>query len=85
MAAAGTLSPDKKNYTNGLVNNHAYAVVGAFTLSNGVRIVKMSNPWGVDVYTGAWSDKSALWTSALRKEVNSVDNEQDGIFFQPIE
>lgn len=61
MLGAGTF-PIPKKYTNGLVNAHIYAVLGAFTLSTGVRIVKMSNPWGRDVYTGAWSDKSALWT-----------------------
>ena len=62
MVAAGTWSPSVKTYTNGLVNNHAYAVLSTHTLSNGTRIVKMSNPWGYDVYTGNWSDKSSLWT-----------------------
>ena len=68
-------------YTNGLVNNHAYSILGAYTLSNGVRLVKMSNPWGYDVYTGDWSDNSSKWTSAFRAAVGSVVNENDGLFF----
>jgi hypothetical protein len=57
------------NYTNGLVPGHAYALHSVHTLSNGVRLVRLSNPWGVDVYTGDWSDNSSLWTATLRAEV----------------
>jgi len=57
------------NYTNGLVAGHAYALHSVHTLSNGVRLVRLSNPWGVDVYTGDWSDNSSLWTATLRAEV----------------
>ena len=67
------------------MNNHAYSLFGAYKLSNGVRLVKLSNPWGVDKYTGDWSDNSSKWTDALRKEVGSSVNEEDGTFFQPIE
>ena len=81
MLASGTFSPLKKTYTNGLVNNHAYAIVGYNTLSNGVRLVRMSNPWGVDVFKGDWSDSSPLWTPALRAEVGSTVDEYDGVFF----
>ena len=45
----------------------------------------MVNPWGFDGYIGDWSDKSSLWTDALRNEVGSIDDKQDGIFFQTIE
>ena len=82
MAAGTRGSP---SYPNGLVNNHAYSLFGAYKLSNGVRLVKLSNPWGVDKYTGDWSDSSSKWTDALRKEVGSSVNEEDGTFFQPIE
>jgi hypothetical protein len=85
MIAAATFPDGAKKYTNGLVNGHAYALVGAYKLSNGVRLVKLSNPWGYDVYKGTWSDKSILWTQALRDEVGSVDNDQDGVFFQTLE
>ena len=85
MIAAGTYSPEKMKYTNGLGNSHAYGLLGAFELSNGIWLVKMVNPWGFDGYIGDWSDKSSLWTDALRNEVGSIDDKQDGIFFQTIE
>ena len=72
-------------YKDGIVNSHEYAVLSAKKLSNGVRLVKCSNPWGRDAYTGTWSDSSSLWTDALRKEVGSVNNEGDGVFFMTVE
>lgn len=72
-------------YTNSLVPGHAYAVLGAYKLSNGVRLVKMANPWGVDSYTGDWSDTSSKWTTTLRNEVGSTNNDNDGVFFQTVE
>ena len=84
MFAAGT-KDSSYTYSNGLVNNHAYALLGIYTLSNGVRLVKTSNPWGVDVYTGDWSDNSSKWTSTFRAAVGSTVNENDGVFFQTVE
>jgi Calpain family cysteine protease len=81
ITAAGTKCP--YTYTNGLVNCHAYALHGVYTLSNGVRLVKLSNPWGYDAYTGDYSDGSSLWTSTLRAEVSSVQDVNDGTFFMP--
>ncbi len=45
----------------------------------------MMNPWGVDSYTGEWSDTSTLWKDTLRQEVGAVNNNNDGVFFQTIE
>jgi len=39
------------------------------------------NPWGVDSYTGEWSDTSTLWKDTLRQEVGAVNNNNDGVFF----
>ena len=78
IMSASTLD---KTYTNGLAGGHAYALLGIYKLSNGVRLVKLANPWGVDSFKGDWSDNSSKWTPALRKEVASVVNEQDGVFF----
>lgn len=83
ILTAGTQG--NKTYTNGLVGGHAYALLGIYKLSNGVRLVKLANPWGVDAFNGDWSDNSSKWTPALRKEVASVVNEQDGVFFQTVE
>ena len=43
----------------------------------------MRNPWGAEDYNGAYSDKSPLWTPALRKQAGSVIG-NDGEFFIPI-
>ena len=46
----------------GLVSGHAYSLLAAKELSNGVRLVKLRNPWGRFEWKGAWSDNSELWT-----------------------
>jgi hypothetical protein len=50
-----------------LPNNHAYTLVGTYSLFNNnvlsTRLVKIRNPWGIDSYTGKWSDTDvASWT-----------------------
>ena len=91
-------SLDKKKYVistacfsgaNGLVAGHAYTIIGVTTVTlpnNGgyQRLVKARNPWGSEKYTGKWSDKSDLWTDAMRNQAGSV-MANDGIFFIPIE
>jgi calpain-15 len=44
----------------------------------------MRNPWGKGEWTGAWSDKSELWTPELREEIGCTI-EDDGTFFIPYE
>lgn len=85
MISGGTKADSAYTYTNGIVNNHAYAILGAYKLTNGVRLIKTSNPWGVDKYFGAWGDESPLWTDALRAQVGSTNNLNDGVFFQTVE
>ena len=58
-------------YTNGLVSGHAYSLIGTHTLSNGVRLVKLVNPHGVDKYTGDWSDSSSKFTEQLHGKCSS--------------
>ena len=59
--------------------------MGVKTLSTGVKLVKMRNPWGVEDYKGDWGDNSSKWTDALAKEVGLVKNKKDGIFYISIE
>ena len=72
MMAVGTYDASF-TYSDGILNNHAYAVLDAYTLSNGVRLLKISNPWGRDVYTGDWSDTSSKWTDDFKKEVSYIN------------
>ena len=78
---------------NGIVGGHAYTVLACYELTtdNGkVRLVKMRNPWGVEQYTGPWSDESELWTDAYRQEVEKAtghasERSNNGIFYMDIE
>lgn len=83
---AGTDGANHDNKTdNGLSMGHAYTVLGTETLSNGTRLVKIRNPWGVEGYKGDWSDTSDKWTAADKKKVGLVNNKKDGIFFMAVE
>jgi len=70
----------------GLSPSHAYVVLGLKILSNGARVVKVRNPWGVERYTCDYNDSSLLWTPELRQEAGATAlAEDDGIFFMTIE
>ena len=66
----------------GLVDGHAYNVMGYTVLSDGTKLIKMQNPWGKDSYNGDWSDSSPLWDSVegAREDAGFVDR-KDGVFF----
>ena len=76
---------DVINNADGIPYSHAYTVLGVNELSTGQRLVRLRNPWGRDSFTGEWSDKSPLWTDALRAEVGVGSDDQDGIIFMSLE
>jgi len=76
---------DKIKSHIGLAGGHAYTIIGYHVLSNGVKLLKLRNPWGVETFTGPWSDSSALWTEALKAEVNLQSNSEDGFFYISLE
>lgn len=51
--------------SKGLFDGHAYAVVSLYE-HNGLRLLKIRNPWGDQEWTGDWSDKSSKWTPELK-------------------
>ena len=57
-----------KDDSTGLVAGHAYAMLRARETSCGVKLVEIRNPWGQGgmEWNGDWSDKSPLWTEALK-------------------
>lgn len=88
---------DKKGYTmttgccarkyGDLYGGHAYTLIGTVTLKTGggtVRLMKIRNPHGREVYTGPWCDKCKEWTPELRMQAGMV-NKNDGIFHIPVE
>lgn len=77
-------NPGVVKLKNGLYYGHAYSVFGAYTLSNGTKLIKVRNPHGKDSYTGAWSDSDTKsWDSIPAAEKNElyVNDEDDGVFF----
>lgn len=62
------------NANTGLVSNHAYSLISVHEVRDAagsdIKLIRLRNPWGTGEWTGDWSDKSALWTDKLKKEVN---------------
>ena len=66
----------------GLCAGHAYTIISIVTMEeNGVRLVRLKNPWGNTEFTGDWSDNSRKWTPQLRKKYNCECDDDEGIFF----
>ena len=68
----------------GLVEGHAYTLINftQITTSQGTKVYlfRIRNPWSQGEWSGDWSDKSKLWDSKAKNQVNFQDKE-DGIFF----
>ena len=86
MITAGSYGDnDKDTNADGLVQGHAYSVISTHKLSNGVRLLKLRNPWGSDSFKGRWSDNSGLWTDEFKKEVGFKQDLNDGFVFMQLE
>ena len=69
----------------GLVNCHAYPIIGTTVLQrNGIRLLKLRNPWNKEHYEGLYSDFSQDLTLQEREDLMH-DSANDGIFYIPIE
>lgn len=73
----------------GLVAGHAYSVIQAREVTEGVlgsgpkiQLINLRNPWGTFEWKGAWSDKSSQWKKHpnIKKQLNFVDAD-DGAFW----
>jgi len=62
----------------GLVCFHAYSLFDAQEV-DGLKLVRIRNPWGGTEWTGRYSDGSHLWTPRLRAKLKHTDAE-DGTF-----
>lgn len=58
---------DQINCKKGLISSHSYSVIDAFSLDEGIKLLKMRNPWGKGEWQGDWSDNSLKWTDDLKK------------------
>ena len=66
----------------GLVSSHAYTLMNLYELKEeGLKLVKLRNPWGEKEFIGDWSDKSSKWTDEIKKKVDFEEDKDDGIFY----
>lgn len=68
----------------GLYNFHAYTILSVHELDNGVKLIRMRNPWGSEGYSGPYSDGSAEWADADKEMVDYVEAD-DGMFYMIFE
>lgn len=79
ISASSRGSGETKNAL-GIIAGHAYTLSAIKTLSNGVQLLKLRNPWGKGEWTGNWGDSSNLWTPELKQQAEWTA-EDDGTFF----
>lgn len=85
-AAAG--SATEEDTGNGILANHAYAILQVRTVHSGERMVQLRNPWGMKEWTGDWSDASPKWHDPRYAGiVQELDQkfEDDGTFWMSYE
>ena len=63
----------------GIVSGHAYTVISVHE-AEGIKLMRVRNPWGKHEWKGDYSDHSPLWTESLKKELGWIDKD-DGMFF----
>jgi hypothetical protein len=80
----GSGSHDNKTKSN-IANSHSYSILDADEYQ-GIKLIKLRNPWGEGEFTGDFSDTSKLWTPEL-KEYFGYDyaKEKKGLFFMKFE
>ncbi|GKZ00309.1 hypothetical protein MPSEU_000983800 [Mayamaea pseudoterrestris] len=72
---------------NGIVTQHAYAVLNVVQTTNGTRLLLLKNPWGQQEWKGKYSSSDTdSWTPSLCAEVGYKPSKggkckEDGVFW----
>lgn len=72
------------NWDNGLAHSHVYTCLGVVE-HNGVKLVKVRNPWGYESYVGPYSDTSPEMTDELAQALGHSKTGSDGFFFMSVQ
>jgi hypothetical protein len=83
IMTAGTNKMKNVDYNSlGLEAGHAYTLMSVVELENGVRLVKLRNPWANLEWSGAWGDGDRVnWTPEILAKLEHTQNGSDGIFY----
>ena len=89
IMAAGIAQDDEAEIAQlkalGLVGQHSYGLIAVAEVNdkNGkpTKLVQLRNPWGNFEWQGDWGDNSKCWTPQLKKQLNVVDDANDGTFW----
>lgn len=87
MIASSLPGSDTNTSKSGIVQGHAYTLLGAYALntnSGQVRLVKLRNPWGKSESTSAWNDSDSKWSMVSPQDKQRLGfnpNANDGTFF----
>ncbi|KAL2001045.1 hypothetical protein VTN02DRAFT_2304 [Thermoascus thermophilus] len=63
----------------GISENHSYSIMDAKEI-DGVRLLRLRNPWGKKEWSGAWSDGSEQWTPQWMERLGHKFG-NDGVFW----
>lgn len=76
-------SSKTEKIAEGLVPGHAYSIISVYDV-NGIKLLKMRNPWGHGEIAGTeYRDSSPKWTAEMKAAVQYQEGE-DGVFFLTI-
>lgn len=87
MIASSLPGSDTNTSKSGIVQGHAYTLLGAYGLntnSGQVRLVKLRNPWGKSESNSSWNDTDSKWSMVSPQDKQRLGfnpNANDGTFF----